>query len=60
MAVCRGDGEKAAVVYSAELAEAKLVILNACPLQRQIEFNVARSLHPNVGRPERTQDRITG
>jgi hypothetical protein len=55
-----GDGEKAAVVYSAELAEAKLVILNACPLQRQIEFNVARSLHPNVGRPERTQDRITG
>ena len=28
-----GDGEKAAVVYSAELAEAKLVILNACPLQ---------------------------
>jgi hypothetical protein len=55
-----GGGEKAAVVYSAELAEAKLVILNACPLQRQIEFNVARSLHPNVGRPERTQDRITG
>ena len=55
-----GGGEKAAVVYSAELAEAKLVILNACPLQRQIEFNVARSLHPNVGRPETTLGSVTG
>jgi len=35
MAVCRGDGGKPAVRWSAERAEVELVILTACPLPRE-------------------------
>jgi hypothetical protein len=60
MAVCREDGEKAAVRCSAERAEAKLVIQNACQVPRQIEFHLGRSLHPNVGLQRQPLGMITG